>query len=75
MIDPLHNLPKMKRGRDRVLRYSRGKKWPAWALLAVPFAMVMVLLYPLVKRKVNWRACWGTVLVFEVMMLPVNIIL
>ena len=72
MVDPLHNVPKMKRGRDRVLRYGRGKKWPAWALLAIPFAMVMVVLYPLVKRKVNWRACWLTVLVFEVMMLPVE---
>lgn len=52
--------------------YARGKRWPASALLAVPFILIMVVLYPAVKRLVCWRACWLTVLTFELYMLPIE---
>ncbi|MEK7766008.1 MAG: hypothetical protein AAB368_07195, partial [bacterium] len=52
--------------------YARGKKWPASALLAIPFAILMALLVPVVRKLVRWRACWLTVLAFEVIMLPVE---
>jgi lycopene cyclase domain-containing protein len=47
-------------------------KWPAWALLALPFAFLMAWLLPLVRRRVRWTACWLTVLVFEAVLIPVE---
>lgn len=52
--------------------YARGKKWPAWALLAIPFVAVMIPLYQAAKREVHWRACVLAVLVFEAIMIPVE---
>ena len=49
--------------------YARGKKWPAWAILAIPFIIAMLVLYRLVKHRVRWIACSLTVLVFEAVMI------
>jgi len=71
-------VPEVVRRRPRIVRrrgvpaYARGKKWPAWALLAVPFALVMVPLYQAAKRRVHWLACILTVVVFEAIMIPVE---
>lgn len=70
--EPDHGRPRFGRGPDGAPSYARGEKWPASALLAVPFLILMALLYPVVKRLVRWRACWMTVLVFGVLMLPVE---
>lgn len=67
-----HERPRISRRSSGAPTYARGKKWPAWALLAVPFILVMVPIYQTVKHRVYWMACALTVLVFEVIMIPVE---
>ncbi len=70
--DPVANRPAYEHDAAGAPTYARGKKWPASALLAIPFAILMALLVPVVRKLVRWRACWLTVLAFEVIMLPVE---
>ncbi|MFW5775318.1 MAG: lycopene cyclase domain-containing protein [Chitinivibrionales bacterium] len=45
--------------------YIRGKRWPAWALIALPFVMLLVYL----RRRVHsmcWRSAVTVVLLFEI---------
>ena len=67
----IHQRPKIGT-RKGYPSYARGKKWPAWALLAVPFIAVMIPLYQAAKRHVHWGACLLTVVVFEAMMIPIE---
>jgi len=64
--------PQFSERKDGAPAYARGAQWPAWALLAIPFLLVMVPLYHAVRRRVRWAACVQAVMVFEVVMLPVE---
>jgi lycopene cyclase domain-containing protein len=64
--------PRFSRRPDGAPTYRRGRWWPAWALLALPFVVLMAVLLPVVRRRVHWMACAFTVLVFEAVMLPVE---
>jgi len=57
---------------DGAPTYARGAKWPAWAVLAIPFLLAMLVLARFVKSRVAWTACWISVLVFELIMIPVE---
>lgn len=48
--------------------YRRGKWWPLWALLKIPFLILFYPLYKYVKDEVNWTAAWLTVATFEVLL-------
>lgn len=45
--------------------YERGKPFPWWAALMLPFLAVFWLLYRAARERVNWKAAWGAVFVFE----------
>ena len=64
--------PDFGRRADGAPSYARGAKWPAWAVLVLPFLLQMLFLNRLVKSRVRWTACWLTVLVFEAVLLPVE---
>jgi lycopene cyclase domain-containing protein len=49
--------------------YNRGKKYPASALLFLPFLIVFQFIYKLSKDEVDWRAAAATVAFFEIMFL------
>ena len=72
MLEIIHPRPVFTRREDGSPTYARGAKWPAWALLALPFIIVMVPLYRVVRHRVRWASCMLTVLVFEAMMIPVE---
>lgn len=72
MADPVPPRPGFARRRDGAPAYRRGAWFPAWALLALPFVLVMIWLWPLVRRRVRWAGCALAVMVFEVVMLPVE---
>lgn len=55
---------------DGGFEWKKGKWWPLWSLFMVPFLLVFLPLYRAVRQEVNWFAAWGTVLVFEAIMLP-----
>jgi lycopene cyclase domain-containing protein len=52
---------------SRGFEYTKGKWVPWWAILFIPFLILLQILYHPIKDQVNWRAAWLTVLVFEVM--------
>ncbi len=58
-----------KRQPDGKFEYKKGTWWPLWALFMVPFLLVFKPLYSFVKKEVNWKAAWLTVLVFEAVMM------
>jgi len=64
--------PRFNRRADGAPSYARGAKWPAWALLAIPFLLVILLLNKVAGSRVRWTACWLTVLLFEAVMIPVE---
>ena len=72
MPEIIHPRPVFARREDGSPTYARGTKWPAWAVLALPFIVVMVPLYRVVRHRVRWASCMLTVLVFEAMMIPVE---
>ncbi len=45
--------------------YTKGKWVPWWAILFIPFLILLEIIYRPVKNFVNWRAAALTVLVFE----------
>ena len=45
--------------------YSNGVRWHAWALLLVPYLVWLLSLARKTMHRVNWRAAFATVLVFE----------
>ncbi len=47
--------------------YTKGKWVPWWAILFIPFLVLLQILHRHIKGQVNWRAAWLTVLIFEVM--------
>lgn len=51
-----------------VSSYTRGRKWPAAFLLALPFITLMAPMYEAARRRVDWVACMLMVLSFEVIM-------
>lgn len=57
---------------DGTPTYSRGPRWPAWALLAVPFVFIMIPLYGAIRSRVRWAACFTTVALFEAILIVVE---
>lgn len=55
---------------DGTFSYRKGKWWPLWSLLLVPFLIILIPLYRAVREDINWKATWLTVLVFEAVLLP-----
>lgn len=53
--------------------YWRGKKFPWWATLLVPFMAAALFLYRTVREEVDVRALLCTVLVFEAVVFPAEI--
>ena len=68
----LPDTPTFTKRADGAPTYARGKKWPAWFLLAIPFTVVLVPLWHAARRRVAWFACGATILIFELLMLPVE---
>ncbi len=64
--------PRFDRRADGAPTYARGRRRPAWMLLAIPFVALMAMLLPVVRRRVHWMACLLTVGLFELVMLPVE---
>lgn len=52
--------------------YRKGKWAPLWALFMVPFLLIALPLYRWVRREVNWKAAWITVVLFELLLMPVE---
>lgn len=49
--------------------YRRGRWWPVFAILFLPFIILFRFLYPAIKHEINWRAMIATILYFEIFML------
>ncbi|MCB4757029.1 MAG: lycopene cyclase domain-containing protein [Elusimicrobia bacterium] len=53
----------------RKFEYRKGRWIPLWAILIVPFLILFEPLYRYVKDEVNWKAAFGTVVIFELLLL------
>jgi len=69
---PGNATPVFTRDRDGAPTYARGRTWPAWFILAIPFTAVLVPLYHAARRFVSWKAALLTLAAFELIMLPVE---
>lgn len=56
--------PDFKKDDKGVPWYDRGRKWPAWFIIAVPFILLAAFLVRRVKN-ISWKAVFATVLFFE----------
>ncbi|MFH1258829.1 MAG: lycopene cyclase domain-containing protein [Elusimicrobiota bacterium] len=48
--------------------YRRGKWWPAWAILILPFIFIFAPLYRRIKDQINWRAIFAMIVVSEIIL-------
>ena len=58
---------------DRLLAYHRGKRFPWWATLLLPFLLLLAVLYRIVRERVNWKAAAATIGVFELVVFPAEV--
>ena len=58
---------------DRKPKYWAGPVFPWWATLLLPFLVVLWFLYKAAKDRVNWKAAFATVAVFELVVFPAEI--
>src|SRR5688572_14324674 len=54
----------------RLFVYEKGTWFPWWAVLMVPFLTTLWLFVRIAGPRVNWKAAWATVLVFEAVVTP-----
>lgn len=54
-------------------RYKKARWFPAWPTLLLPFLVAFWFLYRAARHKVNWRAAFATVAVFELVCFPAEI--
>lgn len=55
---------------EKGFSFRKGKWWPLWSLLLVPFLGLLLPMYRAVRDDVNGKALWLTILVFELLLLP-----
>lgn len=48
-----------------MFNYDNGRWWPAWALLLLPYLLWLFRLCRGTMDRINWRAAFATVIVFE----------
>lgn len=56
-------------GRREFPAYRRGRWWPAYILLILPFVKLFKFIYPTIRREINLRAAIATIILFEIFML------
>lgn len=64
--------PLMRRDIKGIFRYVRGARWPAWFILAIPFILLFIFVLSKTRKKINWTAAIGMLIISEIMLMIVE---